>query len=90
MGVDEVLGPGEGGGALSGGEVTAGEAVSQFLKVQDVIPVGTGRNEKVDVQVMNDQTGVSVLDLDHIDVPPTFDGAFEHDCSSQLNALVEE
>jgi hypothetical protein len=90
MGVDEVLGPGECGGALAGGEVTGSEGVCQFFEVQDVVAVGAGWDEEVDVQVVDDEAGVGVLDLDDVDVPPTVDGTLEDDRSGQLDALVEQ
>jgi hypothetical protein len=89
--VDEVLGVAEdldrGGGVDRAGL----ECVAELFEVEEVVADGTGWDEEVDVEVVDDQAfRLWLLDFDQVDVPAAFVRAGEGVGLGELNAFVGE
>lgn len=90
MPIHKALGSAEEGGALGSCDLAVPEGISKLVEVQDVIAISAGRDKKVDVEVMNDESGLGILDFDQVDVPPALDRALESYGPGQLDPLVEQ
>ena len=88
--VDEPLRSAENGGALGGCELSLAEGIGEVVEIQNVVAISTGRYQEVNVEVMDHKSGFGGLDLDQVDVPPTFYRALEYNGPGQLDALVEQ
>ena len=87
--VDEALRVAEDGGALGGRGSALAEGIAKLVEVQDVVAISTGRYQEVDVEVVDDKSSLGDVDLDEVDVPPTFYWTLKRDGPGQLDALVK-
>ncbi|MFI7707209.1 hypothetical protein [Nonomuraea sp. NPDC049480] len=88
--VDEALRSAEDRGALSGCDLALAKGISKLVEVQDVVTISTGWHQEVNVEVMDDKSGLGQFDLDQVDVPPALYRPLEHNGPGQLDALVEQ
>jgi hypothetical protein len=86
--VDEALGSAEHGGALGGSDLSLADGITKLVEVQDVVAISTGRDQEVNVEVMYDESRLGELDLDQIDVPPTFNWTIEHNGPALIKQQV--
>lgn len=87
--VDEALRVTEDGGALGGRDLALAEGIAKLVEVQDVVAISTGRYQEVDVEVVDDKSSLGDVDLDQVDVPPTFYWTLKRNGPGQLDALVK-